>query len=108
MLKRGADSIYTALSNICYQARIDLCSVVYLAVLYQCVHGYCSTELANCMPPSSHGLYAQTFLFTFSSYSVHLSNVKVNYYLHFFIPSTRKLWSTTVLICYPPFFDVPL
>ncbi len=36
-------------------------SVASLSIFYRYFHGYCFSELANCMPPPSRGLAAQDF-----------------------------------------------
>ena len=62
-------------------------NVASLSIFYCYFHVDCSFEIANWMSPPSRGLAAQDFLFL-----IHLSNARVNQYLHSFIPYTGKLW----------------
>ena len=64
----------------------------------------CSSELANCMPPFLLWTCCAN-LFTFShSYFVHLSNARVNQYLHFL--SLTLVNSGTLFLCL--FFHLPM
>ena len=65
-------------------------NVASLSISYHYFHADCSSELANCMPPSLPWPCC-TRLSTSHPYSVHLPNARVNQYLHFFIPYTGKL-----------------
>ena len=68
-------------------------------------HAYCSSEFGNCMPPSFLQPHC-TRLSTFSHpYSVHLSNARVNQYLHSFIAYSGKIWNT-LLWLFPPDYDL--
>ena len=77
-------------------------NVASLYFFYRYFHANCSSELANCMPPFLlRPRY--TKLSTFSHpYSVHLSNARVNQYLHSFIPDTGKLWNSLTLSVFLP------
>ena len=68
-------------------------NIAYSSLFYQYFHADCSSDLANCMPPSIPRSRC-TSISTFSDpYSAHLSNARVNQYLHSFNPYTGKLWN---------------
>ena len=77
-----------------------------LSLYYRYFHADCSSELENCMPPPSHGTSTSTRLFISHPYSIHLSNAKVNQYLHSFIPYTSKLWNSLPLSVFIPAYDM--
>merc|ERR1712035_134538 len=80
--------------------------VASLSIFYQYFHGNCSSELANCMSPPLWWPRC-TRLSTYShSFSVQLSNVRVNQYLHSFIPFTGKLWNSFPESVFPFAFDL--
>ena len=62
---------------------------------------------ANYMPPSLLRLRCTRLSTRTSShpYSVHLSNERVNQYLHAFIPYTGKLWNSLLSSVFPPAYD---
>ena len=60
-------------------------NVASLSLFYCFFHADCSSELTNSMPPSLARPRC-TRLSTSHPYSVHLSNARVNQYLHSFIP----------------------
>ena len=81
-------------------------NVASLAIFYRYFHGYCSSELANCMPPPLLRPRC-TRLSTYSHpYSVQLPYARVNQYLHSFIPSTGKLWNSLPDSVFPPSYDL--
>ena len=90
----------------CLQSLIHRRSVASLSIFYRYFHGYCSSELANCMPPPLPRP-RRTRLSTFSHpYSVHLTNARVNQHLHSFIPFTGKLWNSLPCSVFPPAYDL--
>ena len=68
-------------------------------------HADCSSELANCMPPSLPWPHC-TSRSTSHPYSVHLYNARVNQYLHSFVPYTGKLWDSITLCVFPSAYDL--
>ena len=69
------------------------CNVASLSPFYRYFHADCSCELANCMPlpfPRPHCTRLST---SSHPYSIHLSDARVNQYLHSFISYTDKLIS---------------
>ena len=78
----------------CLQSLKHRRSVASLSIFYRYFHGYCSSELANCMPPPLLRPRC-TRLSTFSHpYSIHLISARVNQHLRSFIPFTGKLWNS--------------
>ena len=80
-------------------------NVASLSLFYCCFHADCSSELANRMPLPLLRPRCTRFS-TSHPYSVHLSNARVNQYLHFFIPYTGKLWNSLPLSVFPPAYDL--
>ncbi len=77
----------------CLQCLNILCSVASLSVIYFYFHGYCSAELAYCMPPPSRGLAAQDFPLTLVPFlSIILMEVSISIFS--LIPFTGKLWNS--------------
>ena len=76
-----------------------------LSLYYRYFHSDCSSELVNCMPPPLPR--PRCTILSTSSYpcSVHLSNPRVNQYLHSFIPYSDKLWNSLSLSVFPPAYD---
>lgn len=77
------------------QSRKHRRNVASFYIFYRYVHGYSSSELANCMllpfPQPCH-----TRIYNLSHpYCIHLINAKVKQ--HFFIPSIGKLWNNSWL-----------
>lgn len=67
-------------------------------------HGYCSSELANCMPP--HGHTAQGFLlFLISILSSSLIQELTSIFI-FSYPFTGKLWDSLPDPVLPPSYDL--
>ena len=81
-------------------------NVTSLSLSYRYFHADCSSELVNCMSPSLPRPRCTRFSTSSHPYSVHLSNVRVNQYLHFFIPYTGKLWNYLFLSVFPPTYDL--
>ena len=65
--------------------------VASLSLFYSYFHIDCSSELANCMPPPYSRPRCTRLSNSLHPYSVHLSNARVNQYLHSQIPYTGKL-----------------
>ena len=76
-----------------------------VSIFYRYFHADCSSELANCMPPSFPRPRC-TRLSISHPYSVHLSNTRVNQYLHSFIPYTGKLWNSLPVSVFPPAYNL--
>merc|ERR1712035_253209 len=74
-------------------------SVASLSIFYRYFHANCSSELANCMPPPRLSTLSHP-------YAVQTPNVRVNQYLHSFIPSTGKLWNSLPLSVFPDSYDL--
>ena len=78
-------------------------NVASLSIFYRYFHGYCSSELANCMPPPSCGLAAQDYLLSLTPI---LSNSLMQELTSIFIPSSLSLVSSgTLFLCL--FFHLP-
>ena len=89
----------------CLQLLKHYCNVASLSVFYRYINGYCSYELANCMPPpTSCGLAAQDFLLPLIP--VHLNNARVTQHIHSFIPFTGKLWNSLPDSVFTPTYDL--
>ena len=90
----------------CFQSLKHRRSVASLSIFYRYFHGYCSSELANCMPPPLPRPRC-TRLSTFSHpYSIQLTNARVNQYLHSFIPFTGRLWNSLPDSVFPPSYNL--
>ena len=81
-------------------------NVASLSLFYRHFHADCSSELAKCMPPPVPRSRCTRFSTSSHFYSVHLSNAKVNQYLHSFLPYTGKLWNSLPLSVFPPAYDL--
>ena len=73
-------------------------NVASLYIFYRYFHAVCSSELTNCIPPTLPRPRC-TRLSSSHPYSVHLSNTRVNQYLHSFIHYTGKLWYSS-FVCF--------
>ena len=80
-------------------------NVASLSLFYRHFHADCSSQLANCMPPS---LPRPRFtkLSTSHPFSVHLSNARINQYFNSFTPFTGKIWNSLRLSVFPPAYDL--
>ena len=90
----------------CLDSLIHRRNVASLSLFYRYFHTNCSAKLANCMPsslPRSHCIRLSTSSHT---YAIHLSNARINQYLHFFIPYIGKLWNSLTLSVFPPVYDL--
>ena len=81
-------------------------NVAYLSIFYRYIHADCSSEIANCMPPSLPRPRCTRLSTSSHPYSVNLSNARVNQYLHSLIPITGKLWNSLPLSVFPPIYDL--
>ena len=81
------------------------CNIASLSLFYRYFHPDCSSELANCMPTHLPRPRCTRFSTSSHPYFVHLSNARVNQYLHSFIPYTGKLWNSLCLF-YLPAYDL--
>ena len=66
----------------------------------------CSSKLANSMPPPLPRSYCTRFSTSSHPYSVHLSNSRVNLYLHSFICYTGKPWNFLPFPVFAPAYDL--
>ena len=73
-------------------------------LLRACILQTVIAELANCKPPPLPRPRCTRLSTFFHPYSVHLSNARVNQYLHSFIPYT--VHSRNVFLCL--FFQLPM
>ena len=90
----------------CLQSLKNRRNVASLSIFYRYFHGYCSSELANCMPPPLRRPRC-TRLSTYSHpFSVQPSNARINQCLHSFIPFTGKLWNSLPDSVFPPTYDL--
>merc|ERR1712035_54179 len=76
------------------QSLKDRRSVASLSIFYRYLHGNCSSELANCMPPPLRRPRCTRLSLYSHPFSVQLSNARVNQHLHSVIPFTGKLWNS--------------
>ena len=81
-------------------------NVASLSIFYRYFHGYCSSELANCMPPPLQRPRCTRLATSSHPYSVQPPNARVNQYLHSFIPFTGKLWNSLPDSVFPPDYDL--
>ena len=81
-------------------------NVAYSSIFYRYIHADCSSELANCMPPSLPRPRCTRLSTSSYPYSVNLSNARINQYLHSLIPITGKLWNSLPLFVFPPAYDL--
>ena len=119
--RRGGCSTHTVLSNRvesktfrlinspltdCLDSLSHRRNVTSLSFFYCYFHADCSSELANCMPPSIPRPH-YTRLSTFSHpYSVRLSNARINQYLHSFIPYIGKFWNSLSMSVFSPAYNL--
>ena len=80
--------------------------VASLSIFYRYFHADCSSEFANCMPPPLPWLRCTRLSTSFHPYLLHLSNARVNQYLHSFIPCTGKLGNFLPLSVFPLGYDL--
>ena len=84
----------------CRDSLSHRCNVASLSIFYRYFHADCSSELANCMSPPLPGPRCTRLSTCSHPYSVHLSNARVNQYLHSFIPFTGKVCNSLPLTAY--------
>ena len=82
-------------------------NVAPLSLFYWYFHANCSSELANCMPPS---LTQFCYIRVSTSHlnSVYLSNARVNQNLPSCIPYTGRLWNSLPFVCFTTFLWLEL
>ncbi len=80
--------------------------LLFLSIFYRYFHAYCSSELADSMPPPL-ARPRRTPLSTFAHpYSFQTPYARVNQYLHSFIPFTGQLWNRLPVSVFPPSYDL--
>ena len=83
----------------CLDSLSHRCNVASLSIFYRYFHASCYLELTNCMPQLLRRPRCIRLSTSSHPYPVHLSNTRVNQYLHFFISYIGKLWKSL------PFFS---
>ena len=81
-------------------------NVASLSIFYRFFHGYCSSELADCVPPPLLQPRCTRLSTHSHPYSVQLTNARVNQYLQSFFSFTGKLWNSLPFTVFPPFYDL--
>ena len=85
----------------CLQPLSHRRSVASLAIFYCYFHANCSSDLANCMPLLVLRPRCTRLASSSHSYSIHLSNARVNHSQSFF-PFSGKLWNSLPASLFPP------
>ena len=81
--------------------------VASLYLFYRYYFGYCSDELATCIPPPM-ARPRSTRQATFAhNYCVELSNTRINRFSDGFFPFTSHLWNSFPSFVFPASFDLP-
>ena len=81
--------------------------VASLFIFYRYYFGYCSDELATCIPPPM-ARPRSTRQATFAhNYCVELSNARINRFSDGFFPSTSHLWNSLPSSVFPASFNLP-
>ena len=85
----------------CLQSLKHRRNVASLAIFYKLYYSRSSLELAACLPPPLPRPRCTRLSSHSHPYSVHLTNARVNQYLHSFIPFTGKLWNSLPFSIFP-------
>ncbi|MPC27386.1 hypothetical protein E2C01_020556 [Portunus trituberculatus] len=78
----------------CVQPLSHFRNVTHLYIFYRYFHANCSTDRANCILPLLLRLRCTRLSSSSHSYSVQLTNARVNQHSHSFIPFSGKLWNS--------------
>ena len=81
-------------------------NVASLAIFYRLYNSRSSQELAACLPPPLPRPRCTRLSSHSHPYSVHLTNARVNQYLHSFIPFTGKLWNSLPVSIFPHSYNL--
>ncbi len=80
--------------------------VASLSIFYRYFHAYCSSEVANCMPPLLPRPRCTRLSSQAHPFTVQIPYVRVDQHLYSFITVTGKLWNSLSLFVFPPTFDL--
>ncbi len=90
----------------CLQSLNHRRNVASLSIFYRYFHGYCSSEVAKCMPPPLPRSRCTRLSTSSHPYSVHLTNARVNQHLHSFFSFPGKLWNFLPDSVFPPNYNL--
>ena len=90
----------------CLDSFSHRCNVASLSLFYRYLHADSSSELATYMPLSLPWPRCTRLSTSSHPCSIHLSNARVNQYLHFFVSYIGKLCNSLPLSVFPPAYDL--
>ncbi len=83
-------------------------SVASLSIFYCCIHAYCSSNVAACMPPLLPLPRCTRLATDAPSHTIQIPYARVNQYLYSFIPFPSQLWNRLPRSVFPPSYDFQL